>query len=195
LLDFLGVERAVVGGISLGAAIALRIAVLHRDRALSLILARPAWVAESGPERLRIYREVACCIDHHGIEEGRALFERSSLLAEVEAASPDNAASLRSFFDRRDPPSTVALLSRIPAGGPDISRAAVAMVNLPTLVVGNDQDYVHPLAIARELAFLIPGASMVQIASKSRDRALYTTTFREALAGFLATQAPSLTEG
>jgi len=42
LLDHLDIARAVVGGISLGAAVALRVAASHADRVAALILARPA---------------------------------------------------------------------------------------------------------------------------------------------------------
>ena len=188
LLDRLGIERAVVGGISLGAAIALRIAVLHANRALGLILARPAWIDEFGPERLRIYLDVAELIEVFGSQEGRSRFEALPRLAEVEAASPDNAASMRSFFDRRDPSSTVALLSRIPADGPGISREQMSKLALPTLVIGNSQDYVHTLAAAKELASLIPGAVAREIASKSFDRARYVSQFKDALSRFLLKQ-------
>lgn len=185
LLDYLGVERAVVGGISLGAAIALRIAALHPDRVLGLVLARPAWVDEQGPKHLRIYREVADLIATSGSEDGKAQFEQSPSLAVVQAVSPDNAASMRWFFDRANPASTVALLSRIPAEGPGISRNRMLALVLPTLVIANDQDYVHSLATARDLASLIPGAVFREITSKTVDRARYVSEFKAALADFL----------
>ena len=42
-------------------------------------------------------------------------------LAAADKTSPDNAASLRSFFSRRDKQTTVELLSRIPQDGPALS--------------------------------------------------------------------------
>src|SRR5690349_23414278 len=58
LLDHLSVERAVAGGISLGAAIAVRLAVHHPGRVGGLIVARPAWL-DDPPERMKIYLDVA----------------------------------------------------------------------------------------------------------------------------------------
>jgi pimeloyl-ACP methyl ester carboxylesterase len=185
LLDHLGLSRAAIGGISLGAAVALRIAALHPDRAAALILARPAWVDTAAPAHLRVYREVADLIAAHGVEGGRARFEASPLLAEIEAVSPDNAASMRWFFDRPRPDSTVALLGRIPLDGPGVARERIAALALPTLVIANDHDYVHSLATARELAALIPGAACREITSKSVDRARYVAEFRDAVADFL----------
>lgn len=189
LLDHLGIERAIVGGISLGAALALRLAVIHPERVGGLILARPAWIDARGPERLRIYQDVAALLSAHGAERGLALFDALPRLAEVEAASPDNAASLRGFFTRRNPASTIALLSRIPADGPGIRRAQIAAVHVPTLVIGNDLDHVHPLPLARELAALIPQAAFREITPKATDRQQYVAEFRGALAEFLASRA------
>ena len=95
---------------------------------------------------------------------------------------------MRSFFDRRDPSSTVALLSRIPADGPGISREQMRNLAVPTLVIGNGQDYVHTLAAARELASLIPGAVAPQITSKSFNSARYVSQFKDALSRFLSKQ-------
>ncbi|HEX4766675.1 MAG TPA: alpha/beta hydrolase [Lichenihabitans sp.] len=185
LLDHLGVERAVVGGISLGAAIALRIAALHPDRVLGLVLARPAWVDEDAPATLRLYRDVAELLAAYGPEEGRRRFEALPGLAEVEAVSPDNAASLRGFFDRRDPSSTIALLSRIPGGGPGVSRQRMQALDVATMIVANDRDYVHPLETARRLAGLIPGAQFREITSKTVDRTRYVDEFKATLGDFL----------
>lgn len=188
LMDHLRVERAVVGGISLGAAIALRLAVRHPDRVAGLILARPAWIDGDGPAPLRIYREVAEAIERFGYGEGRRHFEQSSLLAEVEAESPDNAASLRSFFDPVRSDRVVPLLMRIPADGTGVTRDDIGLIATPTLVIANGRDYVHPLATARALAGLIRGAAFVQITSKTVSRERYVAEFRAALRAFLSAQ-------
>jgi pimeloyl-ACP methyl ester carboxylesterase len=190
LLDHLGIARAAVGGISLGAAVALRLAFLRPERVTGLVLARPAWLDRPAPETLRIYAEIADLIAEHGTAGGAERAAALPELAAVAAVSPDNAQSLMSFFRRPDPRSTVALLSRIPRDGPGLDRAALAALSAPTLVVANDQDYVHPLATARALAGLIPGARLAEITSKTIDRAAYVTEFRAALASFLATLEP-----
>jgi pimeloyl-ACP methyl ester carboxylesterase len=184
LLDHLGVERAVVGGISLGAAIGLRLAALHPERTAGLILARPAWVDERGPETLRIYREVAELLAKYGPEEGVRHLEASLGLQAVESVSRDNADSMRSFFNR-DLVSTVALLSRIPTQGPGIRRAEIECLNLPTLVIANGQDFVHSVETAQTLHNLIPGSQFRLITSKTVSRQQYVGEFKQALQEFL----------
>src|SRR5439155_12818427 len=48
-LDHLGITRAVVGGISMGAAVALNVAVRYPQRVAGLVLSRPAWLDRQMP--------------------------------------------------------------------------------------------------------------------------------------------------
>ena len=189
LLDHLGIERAVVGGISLGAGLALRLAAEHRQRVRGLILARPAWLDGPSPDTQAAYREVAEALRAHGVVEGARVFEQSPNLARIERVAPDNAVSLRWFFSRARPETTVELLSRITLSWPGVTQAAMQTLNLPTLVIGNDQDDAHPLAYARQLAAWMPGAQLRLITSKSLDRASHVREFRQAMAEFLNERA------
>ncbi|WP_109477825.1 alpha/beta hydrolase [Paraburkholderia sp. C35] len=185
LLDYLGVERAVVGGISLGAAVAMRIAALHPERALALILARPAWLDTDGPAHLAIYRDVARLFELYGSDDGVLHLEHSARFREIEAESPDNAASMRGFFARPDRASTIALLSRIPEQGPGVTRQQINTLALSTLVIANQQDYVHPVELAEALSRLIAGSTLTVITSKTISRNDYVVEFRHALNEFL----------
>jgi pimeloyl-ACP methyl ester carboxylesterase len=184
LLDQLGVQRAVVGGISLGAAIALRLAVRHPERVSALIIARPAWIGEAAPEHLRIYSDVAELLAQYGPVEGLERLQATERYRLVMRESPDNAASMRSFFTR-EPESTVALLSRIPAQPPGVTREEISRLALPTLVIANEGDYVHSLATATTVAGLIPGARRTVIPSKNSSRDGYVDAFKAALREFL----------
>jgi pimeloyl-ACP methyl ester carboxylesterase len=60
--DERGVGRFVLGGISMGAAIALRIATLRPQCVCALVLARPAWLFDAAPANMRPFLEVAACL-------------------------------------------------------------------------------------------------------------------------------------
>lgn len=186
LLDHLRIGKAVFGGISLGAAIALRLASLYPEKALGLILARPAWVVESAPARLKIYQDVAQLLFEYGPTEGALRFESSDLLQEVEQVSPDNAASLRSFF-KRDRESTVQLLASIPGQGPGIFKSDIAALTCPTQVIANGQDFIHSIDTAEALAGLIPGSRLSVITSKTLSRERYVSEFQQVLRNFFMT--------
>lgn len=185
LLDHLGVKRTVVGGISLGAAIALRLAVHSPERVSALIIARPAWISEAAPGNLKIYLDVAELLAQYGPEQGLERLQATERYRLVMKESPDNAASLRSFF-HRDPASTVALLRRIPAQGPGVTREQMSRLALPTLVIANEGDHVHSIATATAVAELIPGATLTIIPSKNFNRDGYVQAFKTALDEFLS---------
>ena len=184
LADHLGLGRFHLGGISMGAAISARLAVLLPQRVLSLCLARPAWVAEKAPSNMAVFDEAARFMTAHGREEGRTRFQASPAFVALERASPDNAASLLGQFDADDLPTRAALLAAIATDGPGVTRDQLAALSLPTLVIGHGQDAVHPLAFAEELAALIPTAEFAAITPKSVSRDAYLAEFSEAIASF-----------
>lgn len=185
LLSHLNLSQIPVGGISLGAAIALRLAVLHPERVRKLILARPAWVDQPAPETLKPYPEVARLLASQG-EVGRALFQSGRIYRDLSIASPDNAASLASFFTRPRPETTIALLSRIPLDGPGVTQSQIRALRLPTLILTTTEDYVHPEAMGETLAGLIQGAQLTRLPPKGSDKPGHVAAFRAAIADFLA---------
>jgi pimeloyl-ACP methyl ester carboxylesterase len=184
LLDHLGIRLPIVGGISLGAALSMRLAALHSNRVAGLILARPAWVI--GPSAtMEPYLEIAALLREFGAREGALRFEASACLAAVAAVSPDNAASLKSFFSQPNPANTIALLSTIPSDSPGIDAEMIAGIQVPTLLIGTDQDFVHPFAYSERLQQILPHATLQRITSKSINKDQYKLDFREALGRFL----------
>jgi pimeloyl-ACP methyl ester carboxylesterase len=182
----LGIGPVVVGGISMGAAIAMRIAVRHPELVQALVVARPAWMDAAAPENMAPNAEVARLLEAHEPAAAMELFEAGSTALLLATHGPDNLASLRSFFSRNPIAVTQALLASIAADGPEIERDEVARIACPTLVIGNGLDFIHPMAMAREIASIIPDARLVEIAPKATNIETYRSEFRTALRDFLA---------
>ncbi len=178
-------EKPVVGGISMGAAISLRLAVTRPELIGALVLARPAWLADPNPENMQPNALVGQLLREHSSTVARARFEASDTAARLSVAGPDNLASLRGFFARTPRETTAELLCRISADGPGITEPQVRKLTLPTLVIGHELDAVHPLAFARTLSAWIPRARLVQITPKALNPEAYRNDFRDALASFL----------
>jgi pimeloyl-ACP methyl ester carboxylesterase len=188
LLDHLQIDRLIVGGISLGAAISLRLAGTVPSQVRGLILARPAWVDHVAPATMKPYLHIADLLRKFDAEEGLRLYEQSEVLAEVQNISPDNAASLRSFFSRKGEKSAIELLSRIPKDGPEVSATEIAKIEVPAIVIANGEEYIHPIRYAEQLRSLIPGSSLQIVTSKTIDKGLYVSEFRAAIFSFLQTK-------
>jgi pimeloyl-ACP methyl ester carboxylesterase len=180
-----GLGPSVIGGISMGAASALRLAATRPDLVTALVLARPAWITDPAPANMAPNALVGELLRYHPAEKARALFEGTSTAAQLAKVAPDNLASLRGFFSRQPIAVTAELLCRISADGPGVSADDLARITVPTLIISTAQDFVHPLDHARTLARLIPNARLVEITPKGADAAAYQADFRLALATFL----------
>lgn len=175
---------AVMGGISMGAALSLRLAVLRPDLVRGLILIRPAWIADPAPPNMAPVAEVANLLCRFGPAEGRAKFLSSALAQRLSAEAPDNLSSLLGYFDR--PRKGLAnLLTAIAADGPGVTEEQIAALDVPCLVCGTREDMIHPFAMAERLAGLIPGARLVELPPKRRDRAAHFAILRAAIDEFV----------
>lgn len=78
LVDHLRIWKIMVGGISLGAAVAVNVALRHPGRVLGLVLVRPAWIDRPLPENVALYWTIAALIRKLGPGEGLARFRNGA---------------------------------------------------------------------------------------------------------------------
>lgn len=185
LIESQSLAPVALGGISMGAAIALRIAVLRPELVRALLLVRPAWVTGAAPTNMQPNAEVGALLRAHLPEQARAIFDRSATARRLATEAPDNLASLRGFFERQPLATTAELLTRISEDGPGVTQSQLNALRVPTLVVGSQADAVHPMACAHTLAAAIPQARVVEVTPKSTGRAAHFHELHAALAAFL----------
>jgi len=184
-LDHLKIERAVIGGISMGAEIALNFTLRHPERVLGLVVSRPAWLDESRADNMRVFATIAEFIRKYGAWEGAQRFQRTEAYQSVLRVSPDNANSLVSQFVHPRAEETVAKLERIPTHAPGHTREAWKNICVPTLVLVNQQDAIHPFQFGAVFAQTISGATLVEVTPKSVSKEQHTTDVQRALTDFL----------
>ena len=177
-----GLAPCPVGGISMGAAIALRLAVTRPELISALILARPAWLTDAAPANLAPNAEAGRVLSQGGDLE---TFLGTGTARTLAREAPDNLASIEGFFSREPRSTTAELLTRLSADGTGVTEAQIRALSLPTLILGTEEDMVHPMALAEAFHDLIPGSRLVRLTPKGRDRAAHTTGFKAALAEFL----------
>ena len=180
LVTSLPSRPVAVGGLSMGAAIALRLAVRRPDLVPALILSRPAWVTERAPANMQPNAVVGAML-----HQGLAAFEGTQVARDLAAVAPDNLASLRGLFARQPLSETADLLTRIAADGPGVTEADLTSLRLPVLILGTEHDFVHPVAHAVRLARLIPGAALIVVPPKGQNRAAHVAAMQSAILGFL----------
>ena len=177
LLDHLGEESAVVGGTSLGANIALEVAVRHPARARALFIEMPvldnALATVAG-----LFTPVLL-----GLKFGRPAFEGLSLLTR---AIPRTSYLLDIGLDwvRQRPGPSQAVLEGLLLGETAPHREDRVKIDHETLVVGHPRDPLHPFSDSGMLLEELPNARLVE-ANSILEWRLDPERLNEELSGFL----------
>ena len=184
-LDALGLTRPVVGGLAIGAYIAIELAASLPDRVAGLVLlgAKPDPDAPAnGPRREAVAR---LALDQGALAVARELADEPF----APSASPEVRARFRATIEAADPRAIAALvrgLHRRPDPKPALRRIAAS--NLPALVLAGADDPFTKVEDARRLADALPGSTFEVIADAGHVLPLEQPgAVTDALARFLGT--------
>ena len=154
-LESLGIAQAVVCGLSMGGYIAFSMLRRHRDRIRGLILAGTRATADTDEARANRARLVTL-IEQDGMTAlasrqlepmvARATLERQAPLAET----------IRRMMASVPPEGAIGAL-RAMAERPD-STPLLGTIDVPTLVVGGDEDSIIPPDVLGQMAASIPNS-------------------------------------
>jgi pimeloyl-ACP methyl ester carboxylesterase len=167
LLDFLKISKAIIGGISMGAAVALNFTLRFPERALGLVISRPAWLDGPNPWNVTMFGLVARLLREHGPARGQQLFQQTPEYLETLRLYPDTAKSLCLQFENPRALANAENLNRIPRDRPSSDRRDWAAIKVPTLVLANRHDPIHPFDYGHVFSESIPGADLREITSKT----------------------------
>lgn len=157
LLDHLGADQAVVGGVSGGSGVALRFALRHPDRTAGLVLVKPVY---GGEERGYTVQQKETFTQMDAVAS-RALAEGVQVLRPLYASLPpqirEKALAMVDAFDA----ASVVATSRFIASGaqPFTAAADLRSLSMPVLLVRGD-DPLHPAEVSDLYAANIPGCSI-----------------------------------
>jgi pimeloyl-ACP methyl ester carboxylesterase len=187
LLDGLDIPAAVVGGVSMGAGIALKFSTHYESRTKALILSRPAWLNEPNPPNLSVIASIADLIEKHGRERAWQLFEKSEVYSSLQESFPQTARSLKETFSAPGIEGSVSGFRSILASAPFDSFEDLIGIDVPVLVLGNHNDPIHPFEYAEGLAASIPPARLREIPSKAMGLEEHQRELQCCVAEFLNT--------
>lgn len=149
VLRELGWERAAVGGTSMGAAIALRLALDHPDVVETLILtALPLGDEES--QAVEVFDEMASEIEELGLPE--AIRRRNA--AAVEHGMPPEAASFFDTWAAHDARAIATALRTVARWVPFPDLPEASRLTMPIVILAWPDDPLHPLELPERLAAL-----------------------------------------
>lgn len=156
LLDHLGLDRAVVGGLSLGANVSLHLAAHHPERVLGLVLEMP--VLERAVPAAALTFVPALLVVHYAQPVARVV---SRLVARASRGLSDLLAGALAPL-ASPPAATTAVLHGILVGPTVPTVEERRSVRAPALVLGHRADLIHPFDDAAALVRLLPQGRLVQ---------------------------------
>lgn len=179
LLDHLGIERALVCGISMGGLVAQWLAIHHPERLRSAVFANTGakiGTAETWSERITTVRTEGMV----GVRD--AVVGRFFTPSFVER-EPETVERIRRTLVAV--PADAYIASCRAVEGADL-RAEVGSIRAPSLIVASTEDVSTPVADSEWLHVHIPGSRLVVIEDAAHlSNVEQPDRFNEALAGFL----------
>ncbi len=155
-MDEGGVDRAVVGGVSMGGYVALALLRRHPGRVTGLVLVD----TRCGPD------DAAALERRHG---AAARADRGDIASGLDAIAPlvaggasDEVRAGLAAIAGAVPPATIAWAQRAMAARPD-STDVLGRARIPVLIVVGEQDAITPPAAARQMASAATDAELVEL--------------------------------
>jgi pimeloyl-ACP methyl ester carboxylesterase len=172
-------------GISMGAALALRLALDPLLEVSHAVFVRPAFTDRGLPPNLHPFPVIAQLLADHGPTEGERRFAKSALFARAAAQSPVGADALLQQFRNPLARERARRLVEIPRNRAWSTAAELSLVSARTAVVAAVGDPVHPVAIARQWAELLPEPMYAEVPTRDAGYGAQVAATRRTVAEFL----------
>ena len=160
VLDHLGWDSPAVGGSSMGAAVALKVALAHPDRVSSLVVGGPAFGDAPNAALIETFDPTADAIDSLGIEAVIPLVRR----AQIARGLAEDATAFLENWRRHDSKAMAAVLRTVTRWVPFPNlEGDLRTIDVPVVVAGWPGDPFHPIALAERIAS-VTGGRLARIA-------------------------------
>ena len=183
LADQLGLERFVLGGLSMGGQIVMQLMADHPGRVEALLLA-DTFAGLDTPEARQARYDTAGRVTQEGMESYAEELLPKMISKQTRETRPDVEAHVRKMM-RNAPREGAAAALRGRAERPDYTPG-LSKIDVPTLVVVGSEDEFTPVADAELIHRKVPGSALVVIEGAGHLPNLECETeFDEALSTFL----------
>ena len=184
LSEDLQIEKTIVGGISMGAGISIRLALTHPEKVKALVLVRPAWLDTPTPENLSILLTAA---GYMGSPTGKDEFQQEEAFIKIKKELPLAAQSVMGVFASSQREEIPLVLQSMVGDAPFQAIEELKQIQVPCLIIGNDDDPLHPFSMAETLSAHISGSQLKKVVSRYIDNAQHKTTLTQIVSTFIHT--------
>ena len=176
-------EPLTIIGISLGAALSLR---LSRSGGLAverLVLLRPAFTDQPLPPNLAVFPVISELLHRHPADRAEAIFRRSGRYRSLHETSRLGAAGVIDQFRKPDASARAVRLMELPRNR--AFEVGEPPLTIPTTIIAAPRDPLHPLAVATRWQREIPGSTLTELPARDDGMAAYVAATRAAVSSAL----------
>jgi len=180
--DELDLEPFYIAGISMGAAVSLRVTIEHPLRVKKLCLIRNAWANAPMSERFAsLFGLMADYLEKRDYEG----FTHHPQYLKLKAESEQATVSLRNFFTEEPALKYPSKFKIMPKDRPFERWEQVERLTMPVLIFACHQDPVHPFELGKEITSHLKNAIFQELVSKDIDTKAHLDALNHHLALFL----------
>lgn len=181
-------EPLTVIGISLGAALSLRLAHSGGLTIERLVLLRPAFTDQPIPPNLAVFPVIAELLHRHPPDRAEATFRRSGLYRSLRTASRLGAAGVIEQFRKPDAAARAVRLMELPRNR--AFEPGDPPLQIPAAIIAAPRDPLHPLAVAARWHHDLPGSTLTEVPARDDGMAPYLAATRAAVSAALRSPPP-----
>jgi pimeloyl-ACP methyl ester carboxylesterase len=186
LLDALDIDRAIIGGGSMGAAVSVVFAIEHPGRVEKLVLRAPPPLADTIATAQQVFCGLASLIDAVGREKAAEIVMQLPQYSELKERDPVQYELTHEWLSTVHPKATPFAVRGL-LNGPALPEERFQEIQAPTVIVAHPDDPLHPVSTAEKLHASIAGSQLVMAPTMNH--------FREHQEELLSTVTAFLHEG
>lgn len=173
LLDALDVDRAIIGGGSMGAGVSVVFAIGQPERVEKLVVLAPPPLATTIETAQQVFCGLASLIDAVGREKAAEIVMQIPQYTELKESDPRQYELMREWLSTVHPKATPFAIRGL-LNGPALPEERFAEIRVPTLIVAHPDDPIHPTSTADKLHTSIAGSQLVMAPSMNHFREHHT---------------------
>lgn len=142
-MDYLGIQHFYIGGLSMGAGVALNLAVHETKRVSGLILLRSSATEE--PMKKEVIEWFSTVSKYLPKKNGKQLFEQDPLFQSIKDTYPKAIDTFERYFEDDASVNYYRKFMDIPSDRPIKSKSELTNLTIPVLILANKFDVIHPI--------------------------------------------------
>lgn len=185
LVTSLGTRQVDIGGISMGAGVAMAVAMAAPHMVRSILVVRPAWLNAPNPDNLAIIARIGGWLTKGGVSGALEALENDPEYAFIAEETPLAAASLVQAITRPNAERYSPVLSAMVSDAPFKRLADLRNLNKPIMVATCNADALHPVSAARIIANSVPCSTFEMLPPRYLEPVAHEAALIAAIRNFL----------